>query len=187
VKITFEHRTSPERQQRETLLKEYELAQHEFYSIERTMWHSANIFILLSLGGVTFLATLAEHNLASLTLVMTVGLASIVILWVWYGALNRWAGIEQVMAHRMEEIEHELGMWKVRYISHLDGSRPPAAGRKPAVHHHGRLAELDARISRYPNVNIAQRIRLLFFMLVLGWVVIIVREIALVTRVLDMI
>jgi hypothetical protein len=114
--ITFEHHTAPPDRQHEVLLKEHELTQGEFYAIVRTIWTSANIFTLLSLGGVTLLATLPTHDLASLVLVTTVGLASIVVLWVWYGTLLSWSATEQVMAYRMKEIEAEVGMWKMRYV-----------------------------------------------------------------------
>ena len=179
MRIVIEHRLSQDQQVEEILLKEYELAQTAFYEIEKNVWNTANIFVVLSIGGISILVTLSQHNWANLAVVAGIGLVSISILWIWRGIIRRWWDIQNVHIYRMEEIETQVGMWKSRYIDYLDTTR--ILRRQPLLKHPSgdRLSKLDQEISHYSSVRVHHRIRLLIGVLMFSWIALIVRELVL--------
>ena len=179
MKFVIEHRLSQDQQLGDILLKEYELTQAAYYEIEKNVWTSASIFVVTSLGGISILATVREHNWASFAMVGGVALASILVLWTWLNITRRWWDIQNVHLYRMYEIETELGMWKSRYVDYLDKSR--IFGRRlPAdPTNDPRLYALDQAIPRYSQARVHRRMRLLLLILMTGWLALIVRELLL--------
>lgn len=171
----------PERRTQEILLKEYEIARRTFDQLEENIWQSAAVFIVLSLGGISALSSLSAHDWSNLVIVASVGFISIAILVLWYGSVNRWWSLEEVALFRMREIEESLGMWTQRYIRYLDSTRiykqayTPANKQEMSV-----LSNLGKKIKKYTRAPVRRRVRALVFILVLGWLVLITRELLLV-------
>lgn len=179
MKFVIEHRTSQDQQAGEVLLKEYELTQTAYYEIEKNVWTSASIFIVTSLGGISILATIREHNWANFVMVGGIGFASILVLWSWANITRRWWDIQNVHLYRMQEIEAELGMWKARYVDYLDKSRIFGQRSRAEEASEVRLFRLDQRIARYSRARVHRRMRLLLVILITGWLALIVRELLL--------
>lgn len=178
MKIVVEHRQSRDEQTEDILLKEYELALDSFCDLERNVWQTAGIFVVLSVGGISLLVTLKDHSWPNLAIVAGTGLISILVLWLWRGVILRWWGLEDVFLYRMEEIESEVGMWMRRYVHYLDETR--ISKRKPALPQgDDRLSRLDQAISGYGTAKVRFRVKVLIHVLMLGWVLLVVRELVL--------
>jgi hypothetical protein len=170
---------SKNEQMQTVLLKEYETARSTCNQFESNMWQTAAVFIIASLAGVSILFTLTEHSWTNLIGVTGIGLISIFILWYWSGTVDRWLSLDAVLLHRMREIETELGMWTQRYTQYLDRTRIYKQQYKLEPNQRKRFSKLDEEIPHYATVPNRVRIRFLIFVLALGWIILIVRELML--------
>jgi len=178
VKIVIEHRKSRDEQTEDILLKEYELAQNAFCDLERNVWQTAGIFVVLSIGGISLLLTLRDHNWPNFAIVVGIGLVSILVLWLWRGVIFRWWGLEDVLLYRMGEIESEVGMWMRQYIHYLDETRI-FKREYMLLQGRDRVSRLDQAISNYGTAKVRFRVKVLVHILTLGWVFLVIRELIL--------
>jgi len=144
------------------------------------VWQTASIFISLSLAGIVFLGQSTGHSWTKLVVVSVVSLASISILGLWARILRRWTSFDAITQYRMREIESELGMWKNRYIDHMDTVlRGDPAGED------GADDELKSRLDRlvrenrhhYSSESGGRAVTLIRRILVLTWLVLFAQEI----------
>jgi len=103
----------------EALLKEYEICQNGSSHIDTTIWQTASIFIVLSVGGISLLAQGDEHSWSRFSIVALTGLFAIALTILWFLAVRRWWSFQRVIHYRMLEIERELGLCRLRYILYL--------------------------------------------------------------------
>lgn len=170
-----------EKENKEILLKEYETTRLAFNQVEGNVWQSAAIFIFLSLGGISALFSINKHDWGSFFAVASIAFISISILIIWYQAAKRWWGLEGVLLFRMREIESKLGMWANRYLQYLDTTR---IYRKEYIfsdkEEKERFSELDKEIKNYGKVSARNWMRLIVSILVIGWILLTIRELVLV-------
>lgn len=107
----------------QALLAEYQACQDEAGGASSWSWQSGIVFFVttLTLAGTIIYGLLnTSSSPYRLTLIIILGIFSIVLLYVWIRYLTRQHLIRRVMFYRMEEIERELGLRKGLYVSFLD-------------------------------------------------------------------
>lgn len=151
-----------------TLLAEYEFCQKDGHVLEANIWQSATVFIGLSLGGISFLATQPITGRSDLLLHWSISLAAIAVLSLWRRVLRRWYYIRAVWYYRMTEIEQRLGMWRERYLSYLN---QVALGRfQPQEEEEFRFKELYRSVAKQRVSATRQSINRIINILILVWV-----------------
>jgi hypothetical protein len=165
--IPIELKQNEDQNYQVTLLAEYEFCQKDGHVLEGNIWQSATVFIGLSLGGISFLATQPISGRADLLLHWFISLAAISVLSLWRRVLRRWYYIRAVWYYRMTEIEQRLGMWRERYLSYLN---QVASGRfQPQEEEEFRFKELYRCVAKQQVSATRQSINRIINILILVW------------------
>jgi len=99
------------------LLKEYEVCQSSAQALEATIWQSAGLIGLASIGTLALLATSSPSFIPALV----VGILSSAASFMWWLMARRWWSIQHAKFRRMRHIETALQQpGQMHYISFLD-------------------------------------------------------------------
>ncbi|OFW64866.1 MAG: hypothetical protein A2Y74_09225 [Actinobacteria bacterium RBG_13_63_9] len=99
------------------LLKEYELCQSSAQSLEATVWQSAGLIGLVSIGTLALMAT----STPSVVPALAVGSLSTASSIMWWAMAKRWWSIQHAKFRRMRHIEATFQTpGQMHYISFLD-------------------------------------------------------------------
>lgn len=151
----------------QTLIAEYEFCQKDSHVLESNIWQSATVFVGLSLGGISFLATLSLTGWADFLLHLSIVAAAVAVLILWRRILRRWYYIRTVWYHRMTEIEQRLGMWRERYLQYLN---EVASGRfEPSEEEEFRFKELYRNVAKQRVTSTRKNIDRIISGLIVLW------------------
>jgi hypothetical protein len=99
------------------LIKEHELCQESSRSLEATIWQSASVIGVGSIGSLALLAT----KRISPVLSTVIAAVAVTAVWTWWKVTKRWWSIQHAKYARMADIECELGVpFQQRYLDFLD-------------------------------------------------------------------
>ena len=104
----------------EKLMGEYSAGHHYVTTIHEHIWQSGAILIVASLAMFALVVGSKEITPTSLAASTLAGTLSSALIIIWYLVRKRFAGFMQISYYRLQEIEAELGLWRNRYIHHLD-------------------------------------------------------------------
>jgi 4-amino-4-deoxy-L-arabinose transferase-like glycosyltransferase len=96
-------------------LAEYDVIMRRIEQIDARIWQGAGIFLVLSLGGLSFVIATNVQSLERLLSAISVGFLSIVVALTWIGIYNRWLNLQRVYSDRARELEDLLDVWFNRY------------------------------------------------------------------------
>ena len=161
----------------EILLKEYEFTQNAYNDMGHYKWQLAGMFSVISIGGISILLTLSNHDLSNLIMVIGVSLVSISILFIWLGIVKRWQGIQDVQMYRMKEIEKKVGFQRLKYIELLEKKK--RFEKFHSTEDEKKAIILDKEITNFSKISIRKNFNFLIVILVTSWVIMIIREIIL--------
>ena len=105
--------------ERDGLLEEYTASLGYAQHHSDTIWQTASIFLNLSLAGIAYFAGKRVEDIPSLAGRAVIAAGAVAVLLAWYSLFRRWNSYLQVGYYRMSEIEETLGLWLVRYDTHL--------------------------------------------------------------------
>ena len=153
------------------LMGEYRAGQEYVSGLHEQIWQSGAILIVGSLGIFALLARFDEVTVASLVASILGGFLSTALVVIWYFVRKRFAAFIQVSYYRLQEIESELGLWRNRYIDHLDN---PHHAAQPELsendrHRLERLEETFSGSREYTKVRAATMTRVLACLVPLAW------------------
>jgi hypothetical protein len=162
---------------KEDLLEEYaaslEYARHH----SDTIWQTASIFLNLSLAGIAYFAGTRVESIPSLVGRAIIAGGAIAVLQAWHSFFKRWNSYLQVGFYRMSEIEETLGLWLVRYGTHLrewtlSGTVPDEPDPE-AKKRYERLRQ-DRRFQHfYPRPH-GRIVKAVVTLLIAGWIAIVI-------------
>lgn len=152
------------------LLEEYRLGQEYAVALHEHVWQIGAILIAASLGTFAIIAAFQSITISSLVASIIVAIVSTSLLIVWYLIMERFGSFIRVSYYRMREIEAELGLWRNRYINHLDNpSQTDLAHLSESEKK--RLDRLEAAFQgRYLRIRARTFERLLIVLIPLVWV-----------------
>lgn len=167
------------------LLTEYRIAQDVVSRLNREFWQSAQIFIPLSVAGVAYFGGRTVHTYQTLTTIFMIGLGSSLILWAWYRLVTRLWSYQFTAHHRRREIEAELDLWLARYGYYIAmKSRGQDLLRDKASisdEERKRYERLSSQVFAIPSgIPFLPLVRFIVSVMIIGWMLLIVREAALV-------
>jgi hypothetical protein len=109
------------REEKEMLLKEYELCQVSAQGLESAIWQTSAAIGIGSIGTLALVAGQPLLGWLGLGIPITIGLLAILASWIWWRMARRWWSIQHVKFCRMRHIEERLQFfYQTRYLTYLD-------------------------------------------------------------------
>lgn len=102
------------------LLSEWATMNQRIDNIDARIWQGAGILLVLSIGGFSFINWSLPPSLMGFFSVITISIASLVILYIWLHVFHRWIYVQAILGHRAREIEQELGLRFHRYARTME-------------------------------------------------------------------
>jgi len=153
------------------LMGEYSAGQKYVSTLHEQIWQSGAVLIVGSLGIFALLARFDEVTVASLVASILGGLLSTALVVIWYHVRKRFASFIQISYYRLQEIESELGLWRNRYIHHLDNPHD-AELRELSKNDRDRLERLEKAFSgkrEHTKLRAATMTKLLACLVPVAW------------------
>jgi len=123
------------------LLNEYSTCQSSVESLDGSVWQSAAIIGLVSIGTLALVAA----NSPAISAAIIVGVFSTLGSFTWWRMANRWWSVRDTKIERMRHIEEDLGVagqsHYIDYMNDLHEGRSPRA----IAHDEPRILELSRR------------------------------------------
>ncbi|WP_420629734.1 hypothetical protein [Candidatus Leptofilum sp.] len=163
----------------ELLLEEYKLCKSRVARIDSMIWQIAGIVFPITLAGLGLLGVVSQHNFETFFTVLVTGVGSICLLLTWYFISQRWYAHQKITLHRIVEIEPQLGFWIFRYNRYLRLSQEEKKKFLETLspEEKEQLEELSAKHKNlFPNFTFRNSRKAITALFILGWVVLIVRE-----------
>jgi hypothetical protein len=112
----MEQRSDSSDEEKERLLREYELCQDAAQNLESTIWQTSTVIGIGSIG--TFLLVVKEDP-CWLVAALIGGLVTTTNC-IWWHMAKRWWSIQHTKFFRMRHIEECVGFGQTRYLQYLD-------------------------------------------------------------------
>ena len=163
----------------ERLLKEYEVGfQYASYHAQ-IIWQTASIFLSVSLAGLAYFSTSRPENWISVISRVVIYIGMAILIEGWFYLFRRWNGYMSIGFTRMNEIEETLKeMFLIRYGQVLRKykleKRRPVTNNK---HLDDFLDLVDEQYRDFPLLPQQKIVRLICFLLDLGWLALFVSDI----------
>lgn len=119
--------TEMKAEDRNALLKEYEIGHQHAWKWDQATWQTAAIFLPASLAGLIVVAQISGFSPSKFPLVFIIAISSIVILFAWLRMIKHWNDCKYLMYFRLREIERDLGLWKNLYFASLNEKKEEVA------------------------------------------------------------
>ncbi len=108
-------------EEKEQLLREYELCQEAAQSIESTIWRAS---AAVGIGSVGTLVLVVNQGFNWFTVAIVGGFV-IGLNLIWWKMAGRWWSIQHTKFYRMRHIEESIGLYQTRYLHYLDAVLSP--------------------------------------------------------------
>ncbi|MCP4602403.1 MAG: hypothetical protein GY847_18120 [Proteobacteria bacterium] len=160
-------------QQKNRLLTEYQVCEQSIEHYETLVWHTASIFLVLSITGLGFfLRDINCPSWARCIMICTAAGVVMIVLLSWKAILARWWSYQQVKWYRMREIEKDLEFWNSRYIHHLDAPKSEDSDNQSDDNNKCRLNNLKEKtLSGYQNISAKNKLIFIIHTVIIAWFV----------------
>jgi len=164
------------------LVEEYHSCNEQVSRLDSLIWQTASIILPITLAGFAYFGLSTSHTLEHFFILLTVAAGSTTLLVAWYLLSRAWYAYQWVAFYRMREIETELGLWHYRYSFYIRQSR---SKRKAMLNQMSddeeiRFRKVAKQLGGLPRFGARAITRVITAIFLVGWIVLVVREIFLV-------
>lgn len=168
---------------KDALLAEYDKCDEKAGRIDALVWQFAAVMFPITLAGFTYFGLSTTHTVNQFFVVLAVAIGSITLLVTWSLLAHQWHGYQTIAYYRMREIEAELGLWHYRYSGYMSWTSKKRKFLLEEIKDEdekARLLNVETRMKNFPLVGLSGTVNLITSMYIIGWVLLVIRELILI-------